>query len=101
MGPKEKISRSVMMMVQSIRDAVAVKIFDMTKAGTLKLESGALQQLLAAVDATIDTGHRQSERVFDRELTAVLGEAELQGSLRVARLQAAEGSGSKKKQAGS
>lgn len=100
MGPKEKISRSVMMMVQSIRDAVAVKLFELAKAGTLKLEPGTLQTLLAAVDATIDTGHRQSERVFDRELAAVLSETEPQGTLRAARLQAETG-GSKKKQVGS
>ncbi len=98
MGPKERIERTVMTAVSSVKDLVAAKLVESTRRGDIQLEQPALSQVISLVVATIEAGYRQGESVLDREIQSALDAVRLEATIETAK--AATGREIKKKTAG-
>jgi hypothetical protein len=67
MGPKEKIGRSVMTMVDGMKDAVAIELSTVLNA--LQLEHNKIEHIVSVCRSTIDTSYAGGSRVIDREIS--------------------------------
>jgi hypothetical protein len=70
MGPNEKLGRSIMNMIDAIKDAVSAKISEAVSSGQIRIDPASLANLNALVAGTIDSGYHQAARIFDREVSA-------------------------------
>jgi hypothetical protein len=75
MGPSEKIGRSVLSMVETIKDSASTKIVEAVSSGKITVDPKSMPALLALVSSTIDAGYQQAARVIDRDVSAALAEA--------------------------
>ena len=72
MRPNEKLGRSIMNMVDSIKDSVSAKISEAVASGQIRIDPGSLPALIALVSGTIDSGYHKAARVLEREIASAL-----------------------------